>query len=322
MRQLELHDLGGPDSIQLNESAPEPVPGPDEVLIDVHFVGPAFPDYLMSQGRYQFQPDLPWTPASDFSGVVRSDAADDSFVAGQRVAGYIYIGAAAEVIAAPTRLVYPVPDDLPLEQAAAMPLNYMTAHFALTRRGDLKTGETVLVHGAAGGVGYACLQVGRALGARMIGIVSTEEKAQIVRDAGAEVIVGRDDLPAQVSHLMDGEKADIVIDVVGGDVTDSLRSLRPAGRLLVVGFTSGTIPTVKVNRLLLNNLDVRGVEWGLALNLGITSDQWKELMDLRRIADLTPLISSIRPLELFGTALTDLSERRVLGRIVVSVQSP
>lgn len=319
MRQLEIHELTGPEAFKLNVLAPMPVPRADQVLIDVQFVAPAFPDLLMSQGLYQFQPPLPWTPGNDFSGVVREGTVDGQFKAGQRIAGMVDVGAAAEIIAAPKDRLFPVPDDLPLEEAAAMPLNYMTADFALTVRGGLRPGESVLVHGAAGGVGLAAVQLAQALGATVIGVVSSEPKADVVRSTGACVLVGRDDLPRRVMDVNLGQKVDLVFDVVGGDVTDSLRSLNPTGRFLSVGFTSGEIPAVKLNRLLLNNLDVRGVEWDLAIKSGIIQDQWRKILRLRKRHDIRPLIASVRPLQDYSAVLSDMANRRGIGRTVLSV---
>ena len=183
---------------------------------------------------------------------------------------------------APT-VVFPLPDALSFEQGAAIPMNYLTAHFALAERGGLREGETVLVHGAAGGVGTATLQVAKGYGARTIAVVSSDEKAEMARRAGADEVVAVDGFRDAVTELTDGQGVDVVMDVVGGDLmTDSLRSLATQGRVLVVGFTAGAIPEVKVNRLLLNNVDVRGVGWGAyaMVRPGYMRKQWDELLPL------------------------------------------
>jgi NADPH2:quinone reductase len=203
-------------------------------------------------------------------------------------------------------------------------MNYLTAHFALVERGGLGAGETVLVHGAAGGVGTATLQVAKGYDARTIAVVSTPEKADLARAAGADETVLLDGFKDRVLELTDGEGVDVVVDVVGGDVfTDSLRALAPLGRLLVVGFASGQgIPEVKVNRLLLNNVDVRGVGWGAyaMVRPGYMHEQWDALLPLMASGVVRPPIGATYDLEDFGRALDDMRERRTLGKSVVRVR--
>jgi NADPH2:quinone reductase len=203
-------------------------------------------------------------------------------------------------------------------------MNYLTAQFALAERGQLRKGETVLVHGAAGGVGTATIQVAKGYGARTIAVVSSEEKARVARDAGADEAVLLDGFRDAVTELTGGRGVDVVMDVVGGDVfTDSLRVLAPQGRLLVVGFAAGQgIPQVKVNRLLLNNVDVRGVGWGAyaMVRPGYMQEQWAELVPMIESGVVRPPIGATYPLEGFGRALTDLEQRRTLGKSVVRVR--
>jgi NADPH2:quinone reductase len=203
-------------------------------------------------------------------------------------------------------------------------MNYLTAQFALAERGQLRDGETVLVHGAAGGVGTATIQVAAGLGARVIAVVSTDEKAEVARRAGADETVLVDGFKDAVLELTDGEGVDIVLDVVGGDVfTDSLRTLAPQGRLLVVGFAGGQgIPEVRVNRLLLNNVDVRGVGWGAyaMVRPGYMHEQWDALMPLLETGVIDPPIGATYDLEEFGRALADMEQRRTLGKSVVRVR--
>src|SRR6476659_9115027 len=257
MRAIQIQNLNGPDEALALVDTPEPEPSHplspgSGVLVDVHSAGVSFPEVLQTRGEYQFKPDLPFVPGSEVGGIRRDT--------GERVAAFTFLGAFAEVAVAPEYMVFPIPDDWSYAQGAALVLNYHTAYFALKIRGRLTAGETVLVHGAAGGVGTATIQVAKGLGARVIGVVSTEEKEQVARDAGADEVVRSDGFKDSVKEL---GGADLVIDPVGGDrFTDSLRSLKEEGRLVVVGFTAGSIPEVKVNRLLLNNTEVIGAGWG------------------------------------------------------------
>ena len=217
-----------------------------------------------------------------------------------------------------------LPDSLSYDEGAALPMNYLTAHFALAERGALKAGETVLIHGAAGGVGTASIQVAKGYGARTIAVVSTDEKAAIAKAAGADETVLVDGFRDAVKELTGGQGVDVIVDVVGGDLfTDSLRSLGTQGRLLVIGFASGQgIPEVKVNRLLLNNVDVRGVGWGAyaMVRPGYMHEQWQALLPMMESGVIKPPIGTTYELEEFGQALIDMDERRTLGKSVVKVR--
>ena len=214
--------------------------------------------------------------------------------------------------------VFPLPDNVSFEAGAGLPMNYLTAHFACWCGATCEAGQAVLVHGAAGGVGTACVQLAAALGATVIAVVSSDAKAEVARAAGAAHAVPVEGFRDAVKEL---GGVDLVVDPVGGDrFTDSLRCLRPLGRLLVVGFTAGEIPTVKVNRLLLNNIDVVGVGWGaFALGRpGYAAGQWDELVPHLRSGALDPPIGARFPLEKAAEALTQIDERRVLGKIVLT----
>jgi NADPH2:quinone reductase len=322
MRAVQVTMPTGPADVTVQD-VPEPTPGHDDVLVEVHSVGVSFPDLLMSRGEYQVRPEPPFTLGVDFAGVVLDPGTSD-LTQGQRVCGVNAHGGAAERVANPAISTFALPDALSYDEGAALPMNYLTAQFALAERGQVREGHSVLVHGAAGGVGTATLQVARGYGARTIAVVSTEEKAEVARAAGAdEVVVGRDFKDA-VKALTDGRGVDIVMDVVGGDAfTDSLRCLSEQGRVLVVGFASGQgIPEVKVNRLLLNNVDVRGVGWGAyaMARHGYMHEQWQALLPMIQSGVVRPPIGATYDLADFNRALQDMDERRTLGKSVVRVR--
>ncbi|HWJ80813.1 MAG TPA: NADPH:quinone oxidoreductase family protein [Nocardioides sp.] len=320
MRAVRVVSTTGPSDVVVEE-VPDAEPGPGEVLVEVHRVGVSFPDLLLSRGEYQLKPEPPFTLGVDYAGVVVSGP---GFEPGQRVAGVGPYGGAAELVAAHPDGVFALPDGTSYDEGAALPMNYLTALFALAERGQVREGETVLVHGAAGGVGTATLQVAKGLGARTIAVVSTEEKAAFAKAAGADETVLVDGFRDAVAQLTGGQGADVVLDVVGGDLfTDSLRSLAPQGRLLVVGFASGQgIPEVKVNRLLLNNVDVRGVGWGAyaMVRPGYMQAQWQQLLPMIESGVVAPPIGRLYDLDEFGQALADMDARATLGKSVVRVR--
>ena len=323
MRSLQVTRLEGPDGVEVVD-APEPTAGPGEVLVEVHALGISWPDLLLSRGEYQLKPEIPFQLGVDFAGVVRA-APDDAHVAeGDRVACCLPYGGGADVVAVAADGVLALPDAVSFEKAAALPMNYLTAQFALATRAAVREGETVLVHGASGGVGTATLQVAKGLGARTIGVVSTSAKADVARAAGADETVLVDGFKDAVKELTGGRGVDVVLDVVGGDAfTDSLRCLAELGRLLVVGFAAGQgIPEVKVNRLLLNNVDVRGVGWGAyaMTRPGYMRSQWNELLPMLESGVVDPPVASTYPFEEAGRALSELAERRVLGKTVLTLR--
>jgi NADPH:quinone reductase len=320
MRAVQVITATGPSDLEVREVA-EPVPGPDDVLVEVHRVGVSFPDLLLSKGEYQLKPEPPFTLGVDFAGTVVSGP---GFEPGQRVAGVNAYGAAAELVANPAMFTFALPDSVSYDEGAALPMNYLTAQFALAERGQLRAGETVLVHGAAGGVGTAAIQVAKGYGARTIAVVSSEAKAAVAKKAGADETVLVAGFRDAVMDLTGGRGVDVVLDVVGGDVfLDSLRVLGTQGRLLVVGFAAGQgIPEVKVNRLLLNNTDVRGVGWGAyaMTRPGYMQEQWAELLPMMESGTVKPPIGATYDLADFGAALADMEDRRTLGKSVVRVR--
>jgi NADPH:quinone reductase len=317
MRAIQITNLNGPDEALELVDIPEPEPSHmltpgSGVLVDVHAAGVSFPEVLQTRGEYQFKPDLPFVPGSEVGGVVRDT--------GQRVAAFAFLGAFAEVAVAPEYMVFPIPDEWSYEQGAALVLNYHTAYFALKLRGRLSAGETVLVHGAAGGVGTASIQVAKGLGARVIGVVSTDEKERVAREAGADEVVRADGFKDALKEL---GGADLVLDPVGGDrFTDSLRSLREQGRVVVVGFTGGSIPEVRVNRLLLNNTEIIGAGWGAYVmpKPDVTRQIGAEIDKLIKAGFVNPPIGASFPLEQAAEALKLIDGRGATGKVVLTLK--
>jgi NADPH2:quinone reductase len=328
MRAVQVLRPTGPAGVRVVE-VDEPVPGPGDVVVEVHTVGVSFPDLLLSKGLYQVRPEPPFTLGVDVAGTVVSGATSPPagspvLAPGSRVAGVVPYGGAGERAVVPASSVFALPDPISYDEGAALPMNYLTALFALQQRGGVRPGETVLVHGAAGGVGTATLQVAKGLGARTIGVVSTEQKRDVARVAGADETVLVASFKHEVLELTGGRGVDVVLDVVGGDAfTDSLRCLAELGRLLVVGFAGGGgIPEVRVNRLLLGNLDVRGVGWGgyAMTRPSYLQQQWRTLLPMMESGVVAPLVGATYDLADFGRALQDMEARRTLGKVVVHVR--
>jgi NADPH:quinone reductase len=328
MRAIQIVEESGPDSALALVELPEPHPThmltPDEaVIVEVHCAGVSFPELLQTRGEYQLKPPLPFVPGSEVAGIVRSAPAGAQVKEGDRVAAFCALGGFAETAAAPEFFTFALGPELDFAQGAGLILNYHTAYFSLAMRGRLQDGETVLVHGAAGGVGTAALQVAKALGARTIAVVSTEAKRLVAEQAGAdETVLLGDSWKDEVKELSGGG-VDVVLDPVGGDrFTDSLRSLRENGRMVVVGFTGGSIPEVKVNRLLLRNTEVVGAGWG-AYVMG-KPDLNREIgAAVNRMVEegfLRPLVGQRFPLEAAADALRTLDERRATGKVVLDVR--
>lgn len=319
MKAVELTELTGPQALRVID-AETPTPGKGWVCVKVHAAGVTFPDLLQTRGLYQTRHEVPYVIGSEGAGVVEAVGPGAPFEVGDRVAFIADKGAWAQYALAPYTHTVKLPDSLSFESAAGMPMNVLTADFALRHRGRLQAGQTVLIHGAAGGLGTALVQVALAMGATVIGVVSTEEKAQLVRELGAHHVVMADGFKDQVKEVAP-TGVDVVADPVGGDrFTDSLRCLTPGGTLLVLGFTAGEIPEVKVNRLLLNNISVAGVAWGAATiaNPGLIAEQWATLLPHVEAGKLNPHIFATYPLDDAAKALMQLAGRSVLGKIVLT----
>jgi NADPH:quinone reductase len=328
MRAVQIVDLTGPESALRVVDVPPPEPShaltPGRgVVVEVHAAGVSFPELLQTRGQYQFKPDLPFVPGSEVGGVVISAPEGAAVQPGDRVAAFPFLGAWAETAVAPEHMVFKLPAELDFAQGAALILNYHTAYFGLKLRGRLIAGETVLIHGAAGGVGTAAIQVARGLGAGTIAVVSSDEKAEVARAAGADEVVRSDGPWKDEARALSGGGVDVVLDPVGGDrFTDTIRSLREGGRVLVVGFTGGAIPEVKVNRLLLNNTEVVGAGWG-AYVMG-KPEAWREIgaavSELVGTGQVRPIVGAHFRLEQAGKALKLLDEREAVGKVVLDVR--
>jgi NADPH:quinone reductase len=330
MRAIQIAELSGPDSALRAVELPEPEPvhplsqkGEAAVVVDVHAAGVSFPEVLQTRGEYQFRPPLPFIPGSEVGGVVRSAPAGSGLEPGDRVAAFTALGAFAEVAVAPAFFTFKLPEALDFAQGASLVLNYHTAWFALRTRGRLVEGEWVLVHGAAGGVGTAALQVAAGLGARTIAVVSSEAKARVAQEAGADHVVRSDGAWKDEAKELSSGGVDLVLDPVGGDrFTDSLRSLREGGRVVVVGFTGGSIPEVKVNRLLLRNTEVIGAGWG-AYAMPKPDFNREVGAGIERLIErgyVRPLIGARFALEDAARALRCIDSRQATGKVVLDVR--
>ncbi len=321
MRALVLRALEGPAALA---GTTVPVPAPDDRLvhINVEAAGVSYPDLLLTRGQYQLRLEPPFVPGSEVAGVVRSAPDGSGFALGDRVMALTTSGGWAERVAVAPELVAQAPASLDPVRVAAMVMNHQTAWFALTRRAQLAPGETVVVLGAAGGVGSACVQVASRLGARVIAVVHREGAEDYVAGLGAdEVVALRDGWMPRVRELTGGLGADVVADPVGGDAfDDAVRVLAPGGRLLVLGFAGGGIPSIKVNRLLLRNAAVVGAGWGEALRRDpcLFARGAEALAGF--VADgMMPPVTERRALADGRDALELLERGGVLGKVVLEV---
>ena len=328
MRAVQIVNLEGPDRALDLVEVPEPdgrhpLTQGEGVLVDVRAAGVSFPEVLQTRGEYQVKPPLPFVPGSEVAGIVRSAPDGAGLGPGDRVAAFCALGGFAEAAVALDFLTFRLPEALDFAEGAGLVLNYHTAYFALKLRGRLSEGETVLVHGAAGGVGTASLQVAKGLGARTIAVVSSDEKERVARAAGADEVLRSEGPWKDEARELGGDGVNVVLDPVGGDrFLDSLRSLGEGGRLVVVGFTGGSIPEVKVNRLLLRNTEVVGAGWGayvmgkpdVCREIGAALDGMIERGIVR------PVVGARFPLERAADALRLIDGRGATGKVVLDVE--
>jgi NADPH2:quinone reductase len=326
MRRIVCRDHGDPETLTLETDAPVPAPGTGEVAIDVAAAGVNYADTLMVAGSYQATPALPFTPGLEIAGTVRALGAGVAGLAvGQRVLAILDAGGFAEVAVAHARDVFAIPEPMAMATAAGFPITYGTAHGALVWRAQLKAGETLLVHGAAGGAGLAAVEVGKAMGARVIATAGGPEKTGIAADHGADHTIDykAQDIREAVKALTDGAGADVVFDPVGGEVFDaSMRCIAWCGRIVAIGFASGTVPQPKANHLLVKNVGVLGLYWGSyrARAPELMRRQFEDLFAWYGSSALHPLVSHSYPLDAAARALGDLKRRQASGKLVVQVR--
>ncbi len=322
MRAIVVDRLMDPRDVSVRV-VPDPQPGPGEIAIDVRAAGCNFSDILMLKGEYQVVPPLPFIPGREAAGVVAEIGSGVSGrKRGERVLAYTHLGAFAERVVVPADAAFPMPDAMSFEHGAAMPIVYPTSHAALVDRAAIRSGETLLVHAAAGGVGLAAVQIGRALGARVIATASGTDKLAIARAAGAEVVVDyrEQDFVPSVLDATNGRGADVIYDPVGGDTTDrSLRCIAWKGRLVVVGFAGGRIAEIRANRIMLKNISVLGLHWPVYAEKEPETVRaiFADLMRLHARGDIRPLIDATYPLDRVGEALTALADRRSVGKLII-----
>jgi len=322
MKAMIATQWGEPSEMQYAEVA-DPTPGPGQVLIDVKAIGCNFPDILIVQGKYQMKPPLPFSPGHEVAGIALAVGAGVTRVhQGQRVFAMIELGAYAERAVADDTRVFAIPDTMSYEEAAAFALVNQTSYSALVHRAQMQPGEWLLVHAAAGGVGLAAVQIGKALGARVIATAGTAAKLEIARQSGADVLVDyrTEDWVERVKRVTDGHGADVIYDPVGGDVFDgSSKCIAFEGRLLVVGFAGGRIPSIAANRILLKNMSVVGVHWGMYQTLGSPLvDQWMSaLLAMYGKGQVWPVIYKTYPLAEAARALAAIASRESYGKVIL-----
>ena len=322
MQAMQMAALGEPESLELKD-LPDPTPGPGQVGIDVQAIGCNFADILICRGKYQLKPELPFSPGSEVSGVINALGTDvTNLHVGQLVAAQLGFGAYATRVVADARRVQPVPAAMPAADACALGIAYQTSYLALVDRAHLGPGETLLVHAAAGGVGLAALQIGKALGARVIAGASGAEKLELCKANGAdEVVDTREEGWVDTVRKLTGNRgADVVYESVGGTVFEgSLKCIAWAGRLLVIGFSSGDIPALKMNRVLLKHISVIG------LNVGAyhendpqgLRDATVRLFELYAAGKIKPVIHARYPLRDAAKALRELGDRKTVGKLIL-----
>ena len=322
MRALICESYDGLDALRVGE-IPDPTPLPGTAQVAVKAAAVNFQDLLVVSGQYQIRPELPFVPGNEFAGVIQSADGLDDFQPGDRVVGFVGTGAMAELATAFPGAIVRLPDDIGFEVGAAVPVAYGTAYHALVDRAALRADETMLVLGAAGGVGIAAVQIGKALGATVLAAVSSDEKAAAAQDAGADEVIRYDQVPLRdgVAAATSGAGVDVVYDPVGGEATElALRSTNWKGRLLVIGFTSGDIPQIPLNLTLVKGNSIVGVFWG-RFNIeepARSAENNRIVMDWVADGTLRPLVQKTFQLDEAVEALRWVADRKVVGRVVVT----
>jgi NADPH2:quinone reductase len=322
MKAIICEEFAPVEKLQYKD-VPDPVAEPGKVLVDISAVGVNYPDGLLVQGLYQMKPPFPFTPGTEVCGVVSEVGEGVKHLKpGQRVIGLDMLNGYAEKIALNGHMAMPVPDGIPDEEAAGLITAHATAHHALKQRADLQAGETLVVTGAAGGTGLAAVQIGKAMGATVVAVCSTQEKLDIAKENGADILINysETDLKAELKKLNDGKGVDVVYDVVGGDTFDACsRAMAWNGRLLVIGFASGTIPKFPVNLSLVKGYSVVGVFWGSFTmhEPAVFMDNMKELLGWYLQGKVKVVVDEVFPLEKTADALNKVMNRQVKGKVIL-----
>jgi len=323
MKAALCKSLDGPAGITV-ENLPDPVAAPGEAIVRVEAAALNFLDTLITRGKYQYKPELPFSPSAEFAGIVDSVAPGVTDVRpGQRVFGYVGYGAAREMLAVATERLIPLPDGVSTEVGATLTVTYGTAIHGLRDRGRLQAGETVAVLGASGGAGLAAVEVAKLLGARVIAVASSPEKLEVCKQRGADLTIdySQSDLKTALRELTDGRGVDVVYDCVGGEHAEpAVRAMAWGGRFLVVGFAAGQIPKIPLNLLLLKSCDLVGVFWGESTRRDPAGHR-RNMVDIARwVAEkkLAPHIHRSMPVEQIGDAIRLLDARTVTGKVVVT----
>ncbi|MFI0777578.1 NADPH:quinone oxidoreductase family protein [Streptomyces sp. NPDC021212] len=329
MQAWRVHDNGEPREVMRLDDVPDPVAGPGEVLLRVRAVNVNFPDALLCRGHYQVRPPMPFTPGVELCGEIVALGEGARGEVGARVLATPTLpsGGFAEYVTVDAATVLPAPDALDDAQAAALHIGYQTGWFGLHRRAGLRAGDTLLVHAAAGGVGSAAVQLGKATGARVIGVVGGEEKARVARELGCDVVLDRraDDIVAAVKEATGGRGADVVYDPVGGDAfAQSVKCIAFEGRIVVVGFASGVVPQAALNHALVKNYAILGLHWGLYNTHDPAAIRacHDELTKLAAQGTVAPLVSERVPIEGAADAVQRVADGVTTGRVVVVPGQP
>ncbi len=327
MKALVCKELGPVDKLELVNDWPEPELGEHDVRIDVRAAGLNFPDTLIIQGKYQFQPDLPFVPGGECSGVVDAvGSAVTRFKPGDQVLSMGAAGAFCERLVTPEFAVFPMPEGLSFEQAAGVSITYFTTYHALKQRADIQPGETLLVLGAAGGVGTTAVELGKVMGAKVIAAASSDEKLELCKRLGADEVINYSEtsLKDAVKALTGGKGVDVVYDPVGGDYAEpAIRSMAWKGRYLVIGFAAGPIPKIPLNLALLKGCSIVGVFWGRfsgeepLVHLANIEALWKLFAEKK----ISPVVTDSFPIERYEEAFNCLIERRARGKVILDFQS-
>jgi NADPH2:quinone reductase len=324
VRALVCREHGGPEKLALVDDWPEPQLGDKDVLIDVRAAGLNFPDVLIIQGKYQIQPDLPFVPGGECAGVVRATGPGVTRVKeGDSVIFMGGVGAFSERVAVNEASVFPKPEALTDVQAAGVSVTYFTSYHALKQRANLQPGETLLVLGAAGGVGVTAIELGKRMGARVIAAASSDEKLELCRSLGADEVINYSttDLKQAIKTLTDGRGVDVVYDPVGGDYAEpAIRGMAWKGRYLVVGFASGPIPQIPLNLTLLKGCAITGVFWGRFTQEEPEENRRniEELWAMFNAGELKPVITDVYPIEQYAEAYACMMERRAKGKVILT----